>query len=359
MANTVPAEFRPYVSGEEKIGEYIRSGSFDSSPYWNGVGTAAENFNHLLAYTRKPVINQNGAASIPWTTGVVTWAKYIVRIPDLPGRSALRVEVNASASAGTFEVRGTIGGAATSAYSTATGGPATVTIDVDFPNSPYRWQILTLEMKLSTSGNFLPTSVYAYQKPLTAGGTTITFPASGPALYTPQDPDQYGVDMPLTVAMMGDMSRGCQALFKDTAGAIVNWSYWHSHAVISTADVGAMAPYDSSDPFPAKTIGQYIYVPREGVTRLKVFAAARLDNYSANPGKLTVWWKGSSVLDTSVDVSTATTDWTSFGWELWELSVRVPQGNGPFYLDLRGRGSSEGTLYIQSFAAFEDEETIT
>lgn len=357
MANTVPADFRPYVSGEEKIEEYIRSGGHGTAPYWNGVKTAALNLNHLMGYSVKPVILQHGEASIPWSSGVVTWAKYVVRIPRLVDRRTLRVEVTAAASAGTFQVRGTIGAGASSAFTTATAGPATVSFDVDFTG--YEYQVLTLEMKLSTAGNFLPYTVYAYSKPLMAGGTTISLPTNGPVIYTPQDEDQYAVDLPLTVAMMGDMSQACQGMFKDNVGAIVNWSYWANHATLPTADLGAAAPYDSSNPFPAKTIGQYIYTPREGVTRLKVFAAARLDNYASNPGKITVWWRGDTNLSTSVDVGASTTDFSAFNWEVWEMSVRVPQGNGPFYLDLRGRGSSEGTLYVQSFAAFEDSGTVT
>lgn len=371
MSNWAPEAFRPYMAGEERQGQPIRAGSYDSAPYWNGIRTAAENFNHILAFAYKPIVNQTGSATLSYTGSSKTFAKYVIWVPRLYSRNKVRVRVTGTTTGGaTFTVSGSIdSGSSASSTATASGGVAT--LDITSPTLD-DFGILTLTFVMSATSDLTITNVtvFSAQEAISGGGATLPAlqdmcsafsPALSPsALYTPQGTldapvgNQYREGFPLNVAMVGDMQLGLQAAFRDLVAPVTNWSCWSDYSTLTTAGLGAAREYDSAvvDPVP---FCQYIYFPRDGVQNLRIFATARV---TAGTGKLSVRWRTSSQVSTPITVSATTTDFSSGNWTIWNDSLRVPPGPGPVYLEVRGSKASSGILYLQSFAAFEDSTTV-
>lgn len=371
VVNFAPQDFRPFVTGEEGIDSPIRVGGYASSPYWNGALTAANNFNHLLAFSSKPVIQQYGSADLVYVATAITFAKYVIKIPSLMNRRVLRVEVTGSTLGGaSFTPSATLTGGSQSGSGTgaATLSGGTSTINVSCPKTD-DFQLLTLSFVMSAADTFRLTSVVAYSAPLavSGGGADLgtlaaanvvvsgIYPYEGQPLYTPQatlNTPQYDANLPLTVAMMSDLTVGLQGMFRDNTSPLVNWSYWFNHATIATTDVGLRNDYDGLNTS-LVPVAQYIYWPRQGVRKLKIFAAARQD--VSGTGKLSSDWRGLTSVD-SVNVATTTTNFAHGSWVIWGGDLAVPQSGGPVYLEIRGQAASTGSMYVQSFAAFEISE---
>lgn len=367
MSNYAPESFRPFMGGENRQGTPIREGSYDSAPYWNGIRTAAENFNHILAFAQKPIINQVGGGQIVYSGSSITFAKYVVWVPRLYSRTKLRVRVTATTTGGTtFTVSGSVDGGAT-ASSSATSSGSTAVLDVVTTTDAFG--LLTLTFVMSANATLTITRVVAFSMPEAISGGNATLPdvqtMCSPGgtqtwwpspLYTPQDTSlQYREGFPLSVAMMGDMQLGLQAAFRDLVSPLVNWSVWDDHSTLTTANKGARIAYASTIPEPVPFC-QYVYFPRAGVQKVRVFVAARV---TAGSGEIQARWRGSSLgTGSTTTVSATTTDFSLGNWAVWNVLMDVPQVRGPLFLDIRGAKGSSGTMYVQSVAVFEDNETI-
>lgn len=358
MSHEAPTKFRPFVSGEERILGFIRAGGQATTPYWNGLNTAARNFNHLLAYSAKPLVEQHGSATISWTSGSpILWASYVVRSATLHNRRTVRVEVTATTTTATqFRIYGRLEGQSNVTGSlTASGG--TCTIDVGTVDGSI-WDVLTLGFDLDVAGSITVTDVRVYATPTTSPlpttravqGTSGKY--TGP-VYTPQDVDQYDVDDPLSVNMMSDLSVGLQGMYHDNVGAVVNWSWWGDRGTYLSQAVGLLVPNKNV----VEAVCQYIYYPRPGAKYLTAFVAAHLHGYTSHAGEIRVDWRGASN-ENLVPVTDSTTSILRGDWAVWEYNILVPDAAGPLYLEVRGRGSSDGDLVIQGVAIYENPDGV-
>lgn len=357
MSHTAPTKFRPFVSGEERINGFIRVGDQATSPYWNGLRTAALNFNHLLAYSMKPLVEQHGSATISWASGpAILWASYVLRAATLHNRKSVRVEVTATTTTATqFRIYGTLEGQTPVTGSMTTSG-STCTIDVGSVDDI--WDVLTLGFDLNAGGSITVTDVRVYASPSSSPlpttrsvqGTSGKF--TGP-IYTPQDDDQYLVDNPLSVGMMSDMTVGTQGMYRDNVGALVNWSWWGNRGTYLSQSVGLVVP-NANIP---TAICQYIYYPRPGTKYLTAFVQGHLHGYTSHAGEIRIDWRGASN-ENIVPVISTSTSILRGDWAVWEYNILVPEGAGPLYLEIRGRGSVDGDLIIQGAAIYENPEGV-
>lgn len=361
MSNYAPDQFRTFVSGEESIGSFIRSGGLNTSPYWNGGTTAAANFNHLLANSHKPIIEQCGSATIPWVENPnIPFATYVVRAPRLHNRRTLRVEVTATTTTPIrFQIHANLYGQSTFTSSVTSSG-GTAICDVETLDDSL-WDTLTLGFTLDEAGDFTVTHVRAYSLPSGTDLGTIQevigtgFVLNGP-VYTPQDLAQWGVDEPLTVAMVSDLVVGLRGMYRDNLGALVNWCWWGDQTEYVTGEDGLKINYSATIYAPVAR-SQYIYYPRPGVKFLTCFVMAHVTDYASAAGYLSFNWIGSTS-GVKAPIVSGTSTVTRGSWAVWEYNLRVPESSGPIYLDLRGMGSTDGSLIIQSVAVFENPDEV-
>lgn len=370
MSNIAPEKFQPFVTGEERIGTYIREGGSTSPPYWNGMLTAARNFNHLLAFSTKPLIEQHGEATISWTAGTKAFASYIIRAPRLHDRKYLRVAVKATTGGGAtqFKIWGELEGW-TSYDSPMTASGSTAEVDVGGLQDDFN--VLTLSFELDAPGTVTITDVRAYSKPHPASGGSATLSTTKESqdtwfgsyfyqtpIYTPQDTDtagQYIQDAPLTVAMMSDLSVGLQGMYRDNVGALVNWAWWGDQAAYATTTAGLSIP--ASIGARPVAVAQYIYYPRPGVKYLTAFVQGHTDGYVSAPATMQVDWKGNATRPIA-QIASATTDFDREQWVVWAYNIPVIDNAGPIYLEVRARGSSEGNCIIQGVSVYENSDEV-
>lgn len=370
--NIAPEKFKPFVTGEERIGSYIRVGGSASTPYWNGMLTAARNFNHLLAFSRKPLIEQHGSATIAWTSNPnKPFASYVIRMPNLHDRKTVRVEVTATTGGGAsqFKIFGTLEGQLTF-NSSLTASGSTATVDVSYVDGSF-YDVLTLGFTLDFAGTITITDVRAYSAPdaVSSGEATLTTTkesqdswAAGDRyqtpVYTPQDTDtdgQYIEDAPLSVAMMSDLMVGLQGMYRDNMGALVNWAWWGDRAayVTTTAGLSVSASIGTSP----VAVAQYIYYPRPGVKYLTAFIQGHTDGYVSAAATIQIDWKGNATRPVA-PIAVATTDVDREQWAIWEYNIPVPDNAGPIYLEVRARGSTDGACIIQGVSIYENPEEV-
>lgn len=345
--NLIPTEFVPFVVGAMDTGRYIQVGNSTSAGYLKGVKDLAYNHNYLLAKSGHVVINQSDYAEISWIAGDIKWAEYVVRIPRLVKRDGLTVKVTATSTGANYQVRAKIG-PTTSAWSTAAAsGTQTLTIALDNTAAWDDYDYLELEFKLSGAGTFKPTQVLAYSAWQT--GAIKSLDAAGAPWQTecvPQDPNQYGIDKPITVTMVKDLLAGAKHMHKANMRCIANWSVWTDWADINYYDVGIQIAQDAEITRP-RMARQFIYYKRDGVANINWFVRCRLDGYTATAGKVVVDWYERSTID-ALSVNSANSTWYSNG-------IQVPNLQDRTLLRLSGQGgeSSGKDLYIHSFAIWD------
>jgi len=343
-------EFRPFVCDNFKNGQYIQAGGSSSTPYLRGVQDLVYNHNTLMARARHALVVQDDcltAVAITATPATpIPFAKYIIYVPAIPGRTTVDVSVLANTTAATtYKVRGSTA-TGTGAFSALTASGTEVAVTV--PVATGSFQVLTLDFDLSGAGDFLPKFVYVSLSPITT--TAIGLVSSGE--YTPQDVVQGQVDYPLTVVMLQDMVRANQDLYKNNVRCIQNWSHWGNWTSgVLTSNVGLnLGAAGSTGTKPILT--QLYYVPRQGVTGLSLFFAGRTIGGSSKD--ISVSFKEQNWMDYTV--SSATTTITEGNWVVWNSNLIVPQGTvGPLYLDL---ALEHTDIHIQSFAVYENPTEI-
>lgn len=358
MANDQDAagKFRPFIEGDFKPLTYIRAGS-DTVHYYKGVKDLAYNNNTLLARTRHPVISQVDAPQTPTTiagtTSPLAFAHYVVWTPNIPGRSTIDVTVTGTCPGVRFQVRG-VTTAGTGSYSSASSvGGSTVTCTV--PVTTGTFQELKLEFKLNSAGNFLPSSIYSYQTPITTSaiGTTLN------TRFTPQDSTkQYDIDRPFNVDMVRDLTKTNNNLFSQNVRCIQNWSFWGDWSSIPTQAKGITRAY-TADTSNKVNVSQLYYLPRAGVRRLVVFMAGRTHAYGATPGE--AWISFDNETFAGGNFTTSTTVTTSGSWAVWQSDLDIPTGvTGPLFinLSLKTPGAATTTC-LQSLSIWEDPNTVT
>lgn len=347
MANTIPSEFTPFVTGAMDVGRYIQKGGETSAPYLKGVADLAANHNYLLGKISRQIIAQADTATIAWTTGTINWAQYKIRMPKLVDRSLIRVGVTATCSAGTYQVRGTTA-AGTTAWTTAASS-GTQFFDVTFDPAladVFGFDDLLLDFQMSTAGDFLPTAVIAFWAPLSGTGSTLE--AAGAPWQTTcvyQDTDQYAVDAPLSVVQVQELLSGLNHMYSAYKRCVANWSAWFDWANKNTYDGGIKAAYDAGFTR-TRTVRQFKFAPRylpTGLNRLNCFVTARTDNYTGTAGRISL-----SNID-SAEPATVTIPSAS----ATEEYLNPPSAPGYLALGGRGGGGAGEDLYILRFSIWD------
>ena len=355
MANdqSAGAEFRPFVVENFKPNKYIQAGGQTTTPYLRGVQDLAYNHNTILANTQHALIVQqqpNASVAITFTgapTEVIPFAKYIIWVPSIPGRTTIQVQVSGSTTGGAqFQVRGvTATGAGTYSAATTSGNTATFTV----PVSMAAYQLLTLDVKLDGNFNFSPAAVYCTYAPFattTLSGVT--------ADIVPQDVLQYGVDRPLAVAMLRDLIQTNAYLYTKNVRCIQNWSYWGNWTSgVLGSNVGMRGPAASfSSATQKNTVSEIYYVPRQGVQSISVFATGRTDGGGALRGLYFKFKDGNG--DWTGTTFPATTVATEGNWAIWNTPIDVPQGTtGPLYLCMAVTPEATSNVRAQALAIYE------
>lgn len=351
MANTIPTEFMPFVTGAAGTGRFIQEGGQTSAPYLRGVADMAANHNWLLARSGHVQVNQTGLATIAFTSGggEIPFAEYPYRIPRLADRDELVIHVTGIASAGTFQVRA-ITSVATSAWTTGiASGTASIIVGAR-PSGPNDLtEYVTLEFQMSGSAKFSVLRVQAYSRAYT--GTLAALSAVGApwqSTCVPQDSDQYDENRALSVGQVRELIAGNNAMFLGNARAIVNWCVWTNYKNIDTLDGGYRVPRVSGRVQPVP-VTQFLYTPREGVRDIEIVTRGRVDNYSGSggPGVIAMGFGSSTPYYETVTASTS-------DWQSGSISDRdFPDGRQ--FLTLRGRGAntSNEDLYIHAVAVFD------
>lgn len=354
MANTIPTEFMPFVTGALGTGRYIQEGGQTTAPYLRGVSDLASNHNWLLARSGHVQVNQAGFATIAYTVagGAIPFAEYPYRIPRLSDRSELIIHVTGSASVGTFQVRA-ITSAGTSAWTTGiASGTATIIAAATPSDHLDPSEYVTLEFQMSTDGNFSVTLVQAYSRAYT--GTLDALSAVGAPYQStcvPQDIDQYDENRALSVTQMRDLVAGNNAMFLGNVRALVNWCVWTNYKNLNTFDGGYRVPRVSGR-VQTVPVTQFMVTQREGTRAIEINTRARVDNYSGGGGPGVVAMGFGSDTPYYKNVTASTSDWMTVG----TISGRdYPSSGQRHYLTLRGKGANTATedLYIHAVAVFD------
>lgn len=335
--------------------QYIHTGGDVASPWRNGLTVAAMNHNTVMARLGHVKVSQVEKPNVITGPGPLTFCAYPYIIPTIPRRDQLTVKVKATTTGGTtYRIRATTS-AGTSAFSAFTASGSSVSVNVDAAEST--WDVVTVEAELNGAGNFRPGEVYIVQKPFTTTdlGTYESFPAN--PRHIPQDQGQYSADRALPVASMRDLLASQDEHFYNNVRTIVNQCHWVNHATIGTLDAGLASIAYNSSINTTQPLMEWIYWPRPGVKAVRVFVAARTDNYGSDGGLVSVGFRDGPSINGGfpLEIQTATSDFSVGNWAIDNELLRVPESPGPHYITLRGYAPGSGTtLYVQGVGIIED-----
>lgn len=369
MANNQNAsgKFRPFVISEFRPRDYIHTGGDAATPWRNGMTVMAENHNTAIARHGHVLASQIGTFDPIVGPGPVEFAKYVMRMPAIAGRTTVTVYVTATTTGGTtFQVRGsnTVG---TSGWSAATASGSTASVDVtctsvpttdDITDNPY--SLLTLGFQLSGAGNFLPSEVYIVQTPITTTDIGDYDTNTENVRHIGQDTDQYSTDRALSVASVRELLASQDEHFHQHGRTITNQCIWTDYSTVSTLDDGIAGKSYNADETSESPVMEAIYFPRQGVRRIACFVAARVDGYVATPSTIFIGFRrGFNLTEVGVSISTATTVFTEGSWVVWGQMLAIPEDESPQHIVVSVYAPLAGnTVYLQALAMLEAPDWI-
>lgn len=307
-----------------------------------GTKEIARNNNHLLDEAVHVVVAQVGepVSTITYSASTITWAKYCIQVPAVRmktnGNSVLVINVVATTTASRqFRVRG-VTSAATGTFSGWTASAAEATayveattgIDVtDSDGSADVFRVLQLDVELDGAGDFIPSAVYVYDAP---ADNSSAYAAEADAHKTDiafqQNTTAWDTDSPLNVQSIREVIAANNYVYAHSYNTVAALTTWADYSTLTTADAGlfliSSASYTGTEP-----LMQLRYWPRQGVNKLRVSIAGRVDNWTTGKdGKVIVGFSNAEEKITAT-IATATTVFTAGSWAYWAGELPVPKGN--------------------------------
>jgi hypothetical protein len=363
--------FRPYRANNFASQRAVQVGADTASPYLRGTGDFAYNQNTLWGQIGHPLISDAQGTAVTMTLANTDYdfAVYKFPIPTYlnsgtsSGRKYLHVEMMAYTSAGTAQLKGRVGniaGTTTAGTTFSTVNPSTVSMDVPIEHgSQYDYIILTVR-GTSAGATLSIYGVWAWIKPFTSAADL----GSGTAVlrnthHHPVDSSvQMAVNMPITVHDMRSFSQTNDQMYRQNVRGLVTYCCQKNYGTLfaaSTDTTSALTLESSpSGTSERKSVREWLYFPRQGVTGLAVFMDAYVNSWASSADNITmnIGFKGFRPNSYTINKASAL---SSSSWlvEAYGNQIEVPNGPGPYFLQLGLDPTKTKTVTIMALSIFE------
>jgi len=360
--------FRPYRDGEFDPQRPVIIGAETSGNYRRGTQDIAYNQNTLWGQIGHPLINDAQGVNITLTAAATNYDVAVYKFPipwylnsgTSSGRKYLKVSMVASVSAGTATLKGRVGTLAGTTTAGSTFGAAVSTVTMNIPidhGSQYDYVILTLR---GTSAGAVVSlyGIFGWILPFTSaadlGSGTAAYRAD---IYHPVDSTaQTAVNMPLNVHLMRSYNQANEVMYRQNVRPVVTYCNQKNYGTLFAASTGTgqISMVMGSSASTRQTSREWLYFPRQGVVGLAVFIDAYVSAWASAADNCTVnvGFSGFPPYRFTVNKANA---FSSSTWlvENFGNTISVPNGPGPYFLQIYPESNSNKTVNLMGVSIFE------
>lgn len=359
------AKFRPFRHGDFGQRRPIQQGGQTTSPYAKGIQDLAYNQLTLWGQTAPVVVDDCKEGEVVCTTADTQYVFALYRhfLPGLlnedaaSGRRYLEVKVTAKCPASSkWYLRGVTsdGTTAVAADSNTLGNLETITMNVELPYSGLDYLLLTM----GASDDATTVEIFGVTARVKqVSGNLGTLGDVAGQYFSPVDSTIEPTDTrPLHVQFARSLTGANQNLYNRNGRSIVSFCQWGNWGtsigagVTSSLDIFTFSRTNLNQ---AMT-HEWVYFPRAGVRRLRVFCDAYMVGWTSEAGELALGFNdmGNAIsIDVQTDLGLKDTAFPTDGDYL-----EVPPGPGPHFLRLMRVDQESPDIKVMSLTIQEEIE---